>query len=438
MFAYHLKIALASLRRRPLLSTLLVAAIALGIMVTTTSLTGYTVLTGNPIPTKSDVLHYVQVDAWEPDDPYDDDRPDEPPPELTYRDMMAAMQSDVPTYKSGMFKGSLTVHPEGEDARPFRALSRQCFADFFPMFEVPFRYGGPWDAAADENAEPVVVLDRATNERLFGDVDSVGRRLRIEQDTLTIVGVLENWDPMPKFYDVTNGSYDESEELFLPLNYGIREEFETAGNTSGWKPENIDSYQDRLDSELTWVQMWVQLDTPAQHAEYVAYLDAYTDEQRELGRHGRPNNNRVRPVMAWLEADEAIPDDPKTMLIISLLFLVVCSFNLIGILLGKFLAQAPEIGVRRALGASRASIFMQHIVECELIGVTGGVIGVLLSLGAIRAVKGWVNMRQVPMELDAGMLLAALALSLGAGLLAGIYPAWRVCRIAPAHHLKAQ
>ena len=61
---------------------------------------------------------------------------------------------------------------------------------------------------------------------------------------------------------------------------------------------------------------------------------------------------------------------------VGLLFLVVAAVNLIGLLLGKFLARADEVGVRRALGASRRDVFLQHLVECQVVALLGGAIGV--------------------------------------------------------------
>ena len=59
------------------------------------------------------------------------------------------------------------------------------------MFEVPFLYGSGWGSTADEGPEPVVVLAKRTNERLFGGENSVGRKIRIEDREFTVVGVTE-------------------------------------------------------------------------------------------------------------------------------------------------------------------------------------------------------------------------------------------------------
>ena len=438
MFLYQLKMAVKSLKRNPILSTLLVLGIALGIAVSTAFVTTYYMLSRNPIPEKSDVLYYVQMDAWDPNRPWDDDDPSEPPDQVTYRDMEAVMASDIPTYSSGMYKAQLTIHPEAESERPFRALTRMCYSEFFPMFDAPFLYGSGWGSSADEGPEPVVVLRKDTNERLFGGENSVGRKVRIEDRDFTVVGVLDNWKPSPKFYDVTNFEYDEVEEIFLPLMFSRPMEVDSAGNDSGWKFEAGDTYEDWLQSESVWLQLWVQLDTAQQKDEFQAFLDAYALDQRSLGRFQRPINNKLRNVMEWMEAMEVVPEEAVSFVIIGMLFLVVCSVNLIGLLLGKFLARGPEVGVRRALGASRASVFMQHLVECELIGVVGGALGLGLSVLTLEFINNLFAEADLHFGLDLTMVGAGVLLSLVAGLIAGLYPAWRICRIQPAMHLKTQ
>lgn len=438
MFAYQLRMAVKSLKRNPVLSTLLVLGIALGIAVSTAFVTTYYMMAQNPIPQKSERLFYVQMDAWNPERPYDDEHPEEPPDQLTYRDVQALMESDIPTYKSGMFKAQLTVHPEAEGERPFRALVRMCFADFFPMFDVPFLYGSGWGSSADRGPEPVVVLNRETNERLFGGENSVGRKVRIEDREFTVVGVLDQWKPMPKFYDITNFEFGEPEEIYMPLEFTAAMEIDSAGNDSGWKFEAIETFDDWLQSESVWLQMWVQLDDRRQREEFQAFLDAYAMEQRQLGRFQRPINNRLRDVMQWMEAQEVVPEEATSMLIIGMLFLVVCSVNLIGLLLGKFLARGPEIGVRRALGASKLSIFLQHLLEVELVGIAGGVIGLGLSVVTLRVINSLFPQADFAFGLDSNMVGAGILLSIVAGMIAGLYPAWRICRVQPAMHLKTQ
>ncbi len=426
-----------SLRRNPVLSTLLVGAIALGVAVSTAFVTVYHVYSGNPIPTKSESLFYVEMDSWDPNQPYSRRRPEIPPEQITYRDMQGIMTSEIPTSQSGMFVAALTVHPPEAEQRPYRAKVRMCFADFFPMFEVPFAHGGGWDRTADRGPDPVVVIDAATNERLFGGGNSVGNTVRIEDRPFTVAGVLGPWRPSPRFYDPHTGPNQVPEGIYMPFEFVREFEVYPMGNHLVWDGSDGNTFAEHLASEGVWIQMWVQLDSDEQRQAYRDFLDAYVMEQKRLGRFGRPLNNRLLDVMQWLEDREVVPEEATGMLVISLLFLLVCAVNLIGILLGKFLARAPEVGVRRALGASRTAVFLQHIVECELVGIIGGLLGLGLSTVVLRLINRMLD-NGSQFGLDLPMVMTGIGLALVAGCVAGLYPAWRVCRVAPAIHLKLQ
>jgi len=437
MLAYQIKIAIKSLRRNPLLSALLIGGIALGIAVSTAFVTTYYMLASDPIPEKSDVLYYVQVDSWDPEDSWSDDHPEYAPNQLNYTDFMGLFDSDIPTYKVGSYKGSLTVQPDNDIEKPFQENIRMTTRDFFNAFDVPFQFGGGWGKTADEGPEPVVVIGAEMNRRLFGGENSVGETIRISNDDYAIVGVLDDWRPTLKFYDIHNNPFGEPEEIYMPFAFHRPMELFSSGNTSGWKFYPGNEYEDFLNSESIWIQYWVQLDDAQQREEFMSFMNAYVMEQKEFGRFPRPLNNYLLSPMEWLKVEEALPEEAKGMLIIAMLFLLVCSVNLIGILLGKFLARAPEVGVRRALGASKRAVFIQHLVECEVIGVIGGIAGIILSIGALELINKLFD-NQFSFGLDLNMVIAGLVLSLGAGLIAGLYPAWRICRVAPAVHLKLQ
>ena len=90
MFNYYLKLGWLSLRKNPLLSLLMVAAIGVGIGACMTILTVNYTMSGNPIPQKSERLFHVQLDSWDANDPGDDGF--NPPDQMTYRDSMALMR----------------------------------------------------------------------------------------------------------------------------------------------------------------------------------------------------------------------------------------------------------------------------------------------------------------------------------------------------------
>lgn len=436
MFLYNVRIALKSLRRNPVLTAIIISGIALGICISTTFTTVRHLFARNPIPGKSERIYHVRLDNWEKSRPYPGDSLNSLPPQVTYRDAMELMRSKIPIRQTASFKAMMTIFPDPKVARPSNEAVRLVFSDFFPLFNVPFKYGSGWDRKADATAEQVVVIDSVTNEKLFGGANSVGKTIRIDDRMFQVVGVLDQWRPSIRFYDLTQNYIQAPEPIFIPFNLVRPMRIGTSGNSDGWKGSG-NTFDDFLASETTWIQYWVELESPEKRDAYVEFVNNYTRDQKRFGRFERPLNNRVDGLTDYMRELNVTPPQVNAMTVVSILFLVVCSLNLMGLLLGKFLARAPEVSVRRALGASKRSVFIQHIVECELVGVIGGTIGILLSLLILSAVE---KMFPIPVEisLTGEMVLTAVFLSLVAGLIAGIYPAWRICTIQPAMQLKVQ
>ena len=254
-----------------------------------------------------------------------------------------------------------------------------------------------------------------------------------------MVGVLDEYQPVPKFYDVTNDPFGEVEDIFIPFNVSIEYEFPRNGNTNCWKAPDGDGIEAFLNSECVFIQFWAELRNETEKQDYMAFLNAYVEQQKELGRFPRPLNNRLSNVMEWMENQEVVQDDAQVMLGLSLLFLVVCLLNTIGLLLAKFMGKATDISLRRALGATRSSLFIQHMIESGLIGLGGGILGLGLTWLGLRGIEMlFEDIVENLVSLDWVMVVTAIVLAIVSALLAGLYPTWRACRIAPASQLKIQ
>ncbi len=436
MFNYYLQLGLISLKRNPILTALMVLGIALGIAATMTSLTLLHVMGGDPIPWKSDKLHYVQLDNWDPNQAYDPDEGN-PPDQVSYRDAQALMEAGKADKQAAMFKVAYPIQPENPEVKPFLALGRATYGDFFGMFEPPFQYGGGWDHAQDTGHGRVVVLSKETNEKLFGGQDSVGKKVRMNEIDYTVVGVLGYWNPRIKYYDLTNGTLNDPEEFYLPYTTVIENKSNASGNNSCWK-NTEPGWEGYLASECIWQQFWVQLDSPARVAEYKSFQENYVNEQKKLGRFPRPMNNRLYNVNEWLQNQKVVPKDVEVQVGLSFAFLLVCLVNTVGLLLAKFMRKTGEIGLRRALGASKPQLFAQYIIESGVIGVSGGVFGLLLTLVGLWMVRLLYESYAHVARLDWPMVLTTIALAIAAAVLAGLYPTWRACQVAPAAQLKTQ
>lgn len=433
MLAYYFRLALRSFRRNKVLTALMVIAIALGIGASMTTLTVFHVLSGDPIPQKSDRIFNVQVDP----------RPmlgyqagEEPESQMTRFDAEALLREKRATRQAVMTGGGVTVEPDKGSLRPFDTDVRYTSTDFFPMFDTPFLFGRAWPAADDDGHARVVVISRVLNQKLFDGANSVGKPVRMDGHTFTVVGVLDEWNPNPHFYDLETGKYGSNEDLYLPFSTAMELHLGRNGSMNCWN--NTSGDETALNAPCAWLQYWVELDTRSDAADYRSYLGNYSDQQRAAGRFQRPSNVRLRSVMEWLDYKQVVPGDVRLQLWLAMGFLLVCLINTVGLLLAKFLRRSGEIGVRRALGASRGQIFLQSLVEAGTVGLAGGVLGLGLAALGLYAV------RQQPVEyaklatLDGQMLLLTFVLTLVASLLAGFLPALRAMQVAPAIQLKTQ
>ncbi|MFK7886225.1 MAG: ABC transporter permease [Gammaproteobacteria bacterium] len=438
MFAYHLRLALQSLRKSPILTALVVGLIALGVGMSMVTLTIHSAMSGDPIPAKSDVLFNVQIDSWSDENPWDEDKPDAAPPQLTHIDAMAIRELPGVKRRAAMFKAVYTVVPDDPELKPFFAGARMTDSDFFDMFQVPFVYGGGWSASVDQQAERVVVLTHRINEKFFGGENSVGKTIALGTERFKVVGVIDHWEPTPTFYDLNNGFFDDTQDVFLPFSMLQFGQLDRAGNTNCWGPGDNTKWEDFLLSTCNWIQLWVEFDSASDVPAFQRELDAYANGQKELGRLPRDLNNPLMNVNDWLAHNEVVGEDNTVLVGLSFLFLAVCLFNAVGILLARFQGKAGVIGVRRALGASKGAIFRQHLVEVAMIGVFGGLVGLALSWLGLYAVRKLMRGYEHLVHLDMSLVLTAVGIAVISAVLAGLYPTWRVCQVTPASYLKTQ
>src|SRR6185312_3848187 len=211
MFAYYLDLALRSLKRSPGLTALMVRAIGFGVAASLTSWSGFRAVSGAPIPWKSAQLFVPQVDNWGPNgrDPDGD-----PPNAMDYADATALMRDHRAKLQSAMYQISPSVVPAEATKHPIN--------------------GSGWSASDDANRAQVVVISSKLNQKLFGGTSSLGKSVNIEGHDYRVVGVLNDWNPQPRFYDVVNsgGFNSQTDDVFLPFLTAIQANMQNDGNTN--------------------------------------------------------------------------------------------------------------------------------------------------------------------------------------------------------------
>jgi putative ABC transport system permease protein len=439
MFAYYIELAVRSLRRSKVLTALMVLAIAVGIGASMTTLTVTHLLSGDPLPGRSAQIFYPQVDPAPGSKvghvPYD---------VMDYRSAMDLWGARRADRQALVTKSDLRLTAPGVNLPPLMARMLSTTTDFFPMFRVPFQYGGSWTAQDDERRARVVVISAALNGKLFGGANSVGRILRLKDSEVRIVGVLAPWRPSPQFYEVAGGRfadgdtavfYGKPEDVFAPFASSLEI------NDGGFKPFTCWSAPgDEVklqNAPCVWVALWVQLDSTAKVAAYREFVADYARQQTRLGRFVRADNTRLLSLMQWLDFNHVVPSDVRLQKWLALAFLLICLFNMVGLLLAKFLRRSAEIGVRRALGASHRAIFAQCLVEAAMIGLLGGVTGWSFTLVGLWLVRSQPVEYADLVHMDIPMFALTFVLSVTVSLLAGLLPALRASRVAPALQLKS-
>ncbi len=436
MLRYYVVLGARNLLRNPILTALMVLTLAVGVAASVSTLTILHVMSGNPIPHKSGKLLAPLVDNAPPEGYVPGAKPDDK--QTSYIDA-ANWRRDAPAERrTAVYDVTGAIEGLRPDLPVERTGGLAVDSDYFAMFEVPFLHGNAWTRAEDAAKARVIVLGRAKSEKLFGAENPVGRTLHIFGQDFRIVGVRDTWNPVPRYTRLINssgGALAGEDDVYIPFATGVDLELYNNASTSCKGEERAPGYAGFINSECTWIQFWFET---ADRAGLASYLASYVGEQRKLGRLKRDAPVQLFDVMEWMRYLEVVSNDARLSVWLAFGFLLLCLVNATGLLLAKFSARAAEVGVRRALGATRGAIFRQFLVEAAVVGFAGGILGLALALGALALIGAQSRGLSVVTQMDWAMLGTTFLLAIAAALLAGLLPTWRATKVTPALQLKSQ
>jgi putative ABC transport system permease protein len=436
MLGYYFRLAWLSLKKTPVLSALMALAIAVGIASCLTILTMYSVISSNPMAHKNDQIAAIQLNTWGDEDGYYENNGI--PVSLTYKDAVAIYESGVPEQVVLTINSVVKVDSLSNDIPPSSEETRMVTRDFFAMFDVPFQYGGTWSEQDDRNGERVVVMSERLSEKYFPNSNPVGQVISFGGIDHTIVGVVpDTWNQTPSVYDLYGNPFRPAPKLYIPFFGNKHREYPVWGNMSGWRDEDIRSREDFLSSEVVWIYAWAGFSSPDNRAEFDSFLKRYVATQHQLGRFPLFQDYHLQSPEEWLKIYTVVQEDDKLLLWFSFAFLIVCLVNSVVLLLAKFSRNAPEAGVRRALGANKKSIFLQHMTESLMISCMGAILGLALSAIGLSAVRTMYHNFDAVAAVNAYTFVYAVILALVAGIFSGFLPALNISRTEPARYLKA-
>jgi putative ABC transport system permease protein len=440
MFRYYLLLGMRSLRRNPALTALMVLILAIGVAASVSTLTILHVMSGNPIPHKSARLLVPLLDVA----PLRGYVPGEKSPfanQSTYKDTVNYLRSGQGARRTALYEIGGSIQPARREDPVIDLDGIATTGDFFPMFEIPFRYGQPWSAADDEREARVAILSRAKSAALFGEnTDPVGKHFRMWGADFTVVGVIDTWNPVPRYTNLINGSggyFRGENQVFVPFNTAISLEQSSNGSTS-CSADSAPGWKGFLASECIWITPWFELASASDRPALQAWLDNYATDQQRGGRLARKAPNQLFDVMEWMEFLEVVRADNKLAVWLAFGFLLLCVVNTMGLLLAKFSTRAAEVGVRRALGAGQGAIFRQFLTETAVVGLAGGLLGLALAFASLWLIGEQSRDLSAVAKMDWTMLAATFVIAVTAAIVAGLLPTWRACKVSPALQLKSQ
>jgi len=264
---------------------------------------------------------------------------------------------------------------------------------------------GRFFAVSELTGDPVVVLEEESANRLFGRIDPLGKRVRIGAVALTVIGI-----------------YQRPDNIFEPPGQQI-------GAIIPFRTARYNFRYDETNGLFLSVKSWPAVSVPVAKDLAIAALR----QERRL-RPGVPNTFDVITQDQILDTiSELTTAFFAVMVALSSVALLVGGIGVMAIMMVSVTDRTHEIGLRKALGATSREILWQFLVEAATLTLIGGLIGILVGLGAGQLFKVVLDLQSsVPLW---SAVLATLV-SVLIGLTFGLIPASRAARMDPVEALR--
>jgi putative ABC transport system permease protein len=250
----------------------------------------------------------------------------------------------------------------------------------------------------------VAILGADAQKQLFPDVDPIGKTIRIGDVPFVVRGVMVARGAGP-----AGGSLDNL--IFIPVTTASK----------------------RLFNRDFLTMLIAQLKDPAQGQVAIDHIQTLLRGRHHIAQGALDDFNLTNPGAVMAQVNTLGSTLHKLLVVVAIAAtgiggIVIMSVTLIGVS-----ERRTEIGVRRAVGASRNAILLQFLLEAVLLSFAGGILGILIGVGGTQIVA---RLQHLPFLLLPMAIFAASLLSIVLGLLFGVYPAWKASMTDPIDALR--
>jgi len=300
------------------------------------------------------------------------------------------------------------------NGEPERVWGQAVTANFFDVSSLRMELGRGF-SAREEHVPAIVISDRLWRRRFDADADLIGKAVRLSGHSYTVVGVA------PRGFRGLDIILDS--QFWVPLDAMDQLLPNTANLTSRdyhWLAA-VGRLRPGVDITQADAELRVLADRFAKaYPQSVPFAVRDTGFRMEQAGSLPPRDRNT--VMLFLAA----------LLAVALLVLCIACSNVLNLSVAQANGRYREMVVRLALGATRWHLLCQMLTESVILSLSGGVVGVALSLWATRAMSTFRLAAPVPLDLsvnlDGRVLLCTFGLSVLAGILFGLVPAWSIVR----------
>jgi predicted permease len=308
----------------------------------------------------------------------------------------------------------------GGNGEPERVWGQAASANFFDVLQIPMTLGRGF-LREEEDRQVIVLSHRLWQRRFASDPTIAGKSVTLSGRPYTVVGVA------PAGFRGIDLILDS--EFWVPL---------------GHVTDLVPNLSERASRNMHWLQVIARLKPGVTRTQAAAELNTLA-RRFAVAYPATDKGNNFR----FEQAGSLPPRDKSSVLlfltalcVVVLLVLCIACANVANLLLAQTVGRQREMAVRLALGATRVRILRQMILESMLLALGGGVLGVVLSLWATQALSSFRLPAPVPLDLtlsvDWRVLTYTFALSVGAGFLFGVIPAWAASRPLLSNALKGE